>query len=112
MVGSNDVFVKLNYKTIGEFKSLIIDRELDSSEEHKYMMCAGNYNKDGWTFVFKANSIKEAEELISNNKFSSNKVYKKNNNIVYNDLISNTEKFNYNKVELFETDIVQIPSWM
>lgn len=112
MVGSNDVFVKLNYKTIGEFKSLIIDRELDLSEEHKYMMCAGNYNKDGWTFVFKANSVKEAEELISNNKFSSNKVYKTNENVVYDDLVNNVENQNYKKVELFENDRVQIPSWM
>lgn len=24
---NNDIFVKLNYKTIGEFKSLIIDRQ-------------------------------------------------------------------------------------
>ena len=24
---NNDIFVKLNYKTIGEFKSLIVDRQ-------------------------------------------------------------------------------------
>lgn len=112
MVGSNDVFVKLNYKTIGEFKSLIIDRELDSNEEHKYMMCAGNYNKDGWTFVFKANSVKEAEELISNNKFSSNKVCKKDDKIIYDNLVDNIKNSNYRKVELLENDRVLIPSWM
>lgn len=35
------------------------------------MMCTGNYNKYGWSFVFKANSVKEAEELINNNRFSA-----------------------------------------
>ena len=33
----------------------------------KYVMCAGKYNKDGWTMVFKAKSIREAEELLSIN---------------------------------------------
>lgn len=64
---NNDIFVKLNYKTMGEFKSLIIDKQHTDSENSKYMICTGKYTKDGWTFIFKANSIKEAEEFISKN---------------------------------------------
>jgi molybdate-binding protein len=30
-------------------------------------MCTGKYDKNGWTFIFKANSIKEAEDFIDNN---------------------------------------------
>lgn len=62
---NSDIFVKLNYKTIGEFKSLIIDRQHIDNKNNKYLICTGKYNKDGWTFVFKANSIKEAEDFIS-----------------------------------------------
>ena len=55
---NNDIFVKLNYKTIGEFKSLIIDRQHIENEKEKYLMCTGKYDKNGWTFIFKANSMK------------------------------------------------------
>ena len=30
-------------------------------------MCTGKYDKDVWTFIFKANSMEEAEEIISIN---------------------------------------------
>jgi len=64
---NHDIFVKLNYKTIGEFKSLILDREKRGLKKDKYIMCTGKYDKDGWTFIFKANSMEEAEEIISIN---------------------------------------------
>ena len=51
---NNDIFVKLNYKTIGEFKSLIVDRQHENKHNNKYMICSGKYDKNGWTFVFKA----------------------------------------------------------
>ena len=63
----NEIFVKLNYKTIGEFKSLIVDRQHKKCDDKKYLMCTGKYDKNGWTFIFKANSIKEAEDFIDNN---------------------------------------------
>ena len=107
MIVNNDVFVKLNYKTIGEFKSLIIDRNLGCNENHKYMMCAGNYNKDGWTFVFKANSVREAEELINNNKFQSKPIYKTESNEGID-----TKKLGNQCLGLLEPEIVQIPKWM
>lgn len=112
----NNVFVKLNYKTIGEFKSLIIDRNLVGSEKNKYMMCAGNYNKDGWTFVFKASSVKEAEELINNNKFSSRQICKVECDDIYNqgfnDEIYNRNKIKNTNLHILEQDSVQIPTWM
>ncbi|MGL4773045.1 MAG: hypothetical protein ACRC2K_05700 [Clostridium sp.] len=69
---NNGVFVKLNYKTIGEFNSLIIDRQGKFNQnDGKYIMCAGKYDKDGWTFVFKARNFKEAEELTNKNRYVS-----------------------------------------
>ncbi|WP_253197991.1 hypothetical protein [Clostridium gasigenes] len=93
---NNDIFVKLNYKTIGEFKSLIIDRDLGCNEVNKYMMCAGNYNKDGWTFVFKANSVKEAEKLINNNRFSEKKSYNGQDNKIIDEKIYRNKKLRIN----------------
>lgn len=107
---NNDVFVKLNYKNIGEFRSLIIDKDLGSSEKNKYVMCAGNYNKDGWTFVFKARSVKEAEALISNNKFSSKILYNQMYKHTSNEFIDE-EKNNIN-THLLQSETVEIPAWM
>lgn len=98
MQHNSGVFVKLNYKTIGEFKSLIIDKENSYIEDKKYVMCAGKYTKDGWTFVFKANSINEAEELINNNSVINNRNHRK-------PIIENN-------IHMLEQDIVQIPAWM
>ena len=68
----NDVFVKINCKTIGELKSTIIDKGSTFAKSNdKYIMCAGKYTKEGWSIVFKANSIEEAEEILASNKFSN-----------------------------------------
>lgn len=64
MVSNSVVFVKLNYKTMGEYKSLVVNREGNEDISNKYLMCAGKYTKEGWSFVFKANSMAEAEYLI------------------------------------------------
>lgn len=116
MKANSDVFVKLNYKSIGEFKSLIIDKDLGYNEENKYMMCAGNYNKNGWTFVFKANSVKEAEELINNNKFSTKKIYKHESIDIYNESINenkyDSKKISSSNLHILEPEIVHIPTWM
>ena len=64
----NDVFVKLNFKNIGELRSLIVDRkDIGSYYKGKYIMCAGKHDKNGWTIVFKARNINEAEEIVSRN---------------------------------------------
>ena len=54
-------------------------------------MCAGKYDKNGWTIVFKAKSINEAEELVTRNSRNRNK--KMNTSIIENEKVS-------------------IPSWM
>ena len=65
MKGNRGIFVKVNYKNIGELNSFIYDSMNGvNKNKDKYVMCAGKYNKDGWTMVFKAKSIREAEELL------------------------------------------------
>ncbi len=67
-------FVKLNCKNIDNIRSLIIDKQgkyIDKQE--KYIMCAGKYDKNGWTLVFRAKSFKEAEELANLNPFTYKK---------------------------------------
>lgn len=95
---NNDIFVKLNYKTIGEFKSLIIDRQHMDKEADKYLMCTGKYDKNGWTFIFKANSIKEAEDVINNNSLRTNR------NTVKNAIENN--------ITLMDSEKIHIPAWI
>lgn len=67
----SDVFVKLNLKSIGEVRSLIVDKEgFGKYYTDKYLMCAGKYdNRNGWTIVFKARNYKEAEYIVENTQF-------------------------------------------
>lgn len=95
---NNDIFVKLNYKTIGEFKSLIVDRQHISNVTEKYLMCTGKYDKDGWTFIFKANSMKEAEEFINSNSLNKSKSIIKN-------VIGN-------KSSIIDSEKINIPAWI
>ena len=95
---NNDIFVKLNYKTIGEFKSLIVDRQHKNYDNNKYMICTGKYDKDGWTFVFKANSLKEAEDFIDRNSI-------KKRNIISRRTIEDN-------ITLMNSDKIHIPAWI
>ena len=73
-------FVKLNCKNIDNIRSMIIGRqEKHINQQEKYIMCAGKYDKNGWTLVFRARNFKEAEELANLNPF----MYKKNNELGY-----------------------------
>lgn len=92
MKENRGIFVKVNYKNIGELNSFIYDstNELDKHED-KYVMCAGKYDKSGWTIVFKAKNIYEAEELLSRNS-------KKRNQLITSQLV--------------EENTVLIPTWM
>ena len=54
-------------------------------------MCAGKYSRDGWTIVFKAKNISEAEELLNRNS-------KKREEMI--------------NAQLIENDTVSIPYWM
>ena len=63
-------YVKLNCKNVDNIRSLIIDRQgKHISQQEKYIMCAGKYDKNGWTLVFRARSFEEAEELANLNPF-------------------------------------------
>lgn len=63
-------FVKLNCKNIDNIRSFIVDgRENYINQNEKYIICAGKYDKNGWTLVFRARTFKEAEELASFNPF-------------------------------------------
>ncbi|MEG1003948.1 MAG: hypothetical protein RSD13_03860 [Clostridium sp.] len=75
MQSNSNVFVKLNYKSIGESKSLIIDRQGNFGDSKKYLMCAGKYDKNGWTIVFRAKNFEEAQEIVNNNPFIHSKGY-------------------------------------
>lgn len=68
MEGNRGIFVKLNCKNIGEVNSFVYDMTsgLDKKDD-KYVMCAGKYDKNGWTIVFKARNINEAQELVTRN---------------------------------------------
>ena len=67
-------FVKLNCKNVDNIRSLIIDRqENHMNKQEKYITCAGTYDKNGWTLVFRAKSFEEAEELASLNPFMHKK---------------------------------------
>lgn len=71
---NNDVFVKLNLKNIGEVRSLIVDKKgFYNNHNGKYLMCAGKYDKNGWTIVFKAKNYKEAEYIIDHTPIHKNK---------------------------------------
>lgn len=78
MLNQNNFFVKLNCKNINSMKSLIIDRQIKALEDNsKYLMCAGKYDKNGWTFVFRTKSYEEAEKLASLNLFEHKKTDKR-----------------------------------
>lgn len=71
MNNSGNFFVKVNCKDVDSIRSLIIDRQTNHSKnDSKYIMCAGKYDRNGWTLVFRAKSFAEAEELASLNPFS------------------------------------------
>jgi dihydroorotase len=62
--------VKVNCKNVDSIRSLIIDRQQNHVDnQQKYIMCAGKYDKNGWTLVFRARSFEEAEELANLNPF-------------------------------------------
>ncbi|MBE6072297.1 MAG: hypothetical protein E7208_10095 [Clostridium butyricum] len=74
MKSEGNFFVKLNCKNIDSIRSLIVDRQgTDIKKEEKYIMCAGKYDKNGWTLVFRARTYEEAEELANLNPFEYRK---------------------------------------
>lgn len=81
---NNDVFVKLSLKNIGEVRSLIVDKKgFYNNQDGKYLMCAGKYDKNGWTIVFKAKNYKEAEYIIDNTPLNRRKEILMSNNAAF-----------------------------
>ncbi|WP_310937867.1 hypothetical protein [Clostridium sp. SHJSY1] len=75
-MNKREVFVRLSIKNISEIKSHIVDKnELENRESGRYIMCAGKYDKNGWTIVFKAKDYKEAEYIINHTQFNNGKIY-------------------------------------
>lgn len=74
MKSEGGFFVKLNCKNIDSIRSLIVDRQgIDVERKEKYIMCAGKYDKNGWTLVFRARTYEEAEEIANLNPFEYRK---------------------------------------
>ena len=63
------------------------------------MICTGKYDKDGWTFIFKENSLKEAEEFINKNSIKKRNIISKRRIIEDN-------------ISLINNDKVHIPAWI
>lgn len=79
---NSDVFVKLSLENIGEVKNLILNQNnIDKNNNGKYLMCAGKYDKNGWTIVFKAKNYKEAEYIIEHTPFNNGRIYSRENEI-------------------------------
>lgn len=97
MKGDRGIFVKVNYKNIGELNSFIYDSMNGiNKNKDKYVMCAGKYDKNGWTIVFKAKNINEAEELLSRN--SARRELNRREQLMNSSIIDNER--------------VLIPAWM
>lgn len=92
MKGKESIFVKLNYKNIGELNSFIYNnKELTEESYNKYVMCAGKYDKNGWTIVFKAKNINEAQQLVERN---------------------NNKRNNMNRLQNINDNKVMLPEWI
>lgn len=89
MKGNRGIFVKLNYKNIGELNSFIYDMTNGTDKkDEKYVMCAGKYDKNGWTIVFKAKDIDEAEKIANINSKRRNTIM--NTSMLKNEIVNTT----------------------
>jgi len=62
-------FVKLNCKNVDNVRSLIIDRQENYiNQQEKYIMCAGKYDKNGWTLNINPFMHKGEKMNWTNNK--------------------------------------------
>ena len=90
MNNSRDILVKVNCKNIGELNSFVYNN-IGINKNDKYVMCAGKYSKSGWTIVFKAKNMYEAEEILNKNS-------QKRDQILRN--------------QIAKESVISIPSWM
>ena len=46
-----------------------------NNNSSKYLLCGGTYNKNGGTFIFQADSLEEAQLIVSDNPFVDTSSY-------------------------------------
>ncbi|GIM28891.1 hypothetical protein CPJCM30710_15570 [Clostridium polyendosporum] len=71
------IFVRISYKLDDNSKTIIKDMTAKYREMNipRYLLCGGTHNKNGGTFIFHANNLKEAEMIINNNPFVGTEFY-------------------------------------
>lgn len=75
MNNEGSFLVKLNCKNMNSIRSLIIDRQTKNiDKKEKYILCAGKYDKNGWTFIIRTNTYEEAKKLANLNFFEYRKI--------------------------------------
>lgn len=77
MTKSAGIFVKINYKMDMESRNRIREKKMNykSNNSSKYLLCGGTYNKNGGTFIFQADSLEEAQLIVSDNPFVDTSSY-------------------------------------
>ena len=76
---NSNLFIRINYKTDGNYSEILKDEELASythNKSNKYLICRGVRNKNGGTIIFKARDFKEAEEILNNNPLTKSSIHK------------------------------------
>ncbi|WP_027632478.1 hypothetical protein [Clostridium hydrogeniformans] len=71
------LFVKINYKmdSLGKQRAIEGIKGKTSENFTKYLYCAGTYNKNGGTMIFRVEDFDEAKYIIDNNPFSKMDTY-------------------------------------
>lgn len=71
MKKKSGLFVKINYKMNVEDMDNIIDKRAKTKGVNltKYLYCAGTFNKNGGTMIFRAENFEEAKFILDNNPF-------------------------------------------
>lgn len=71
MTKNSGIFVKINYKMDKTMRGQKGHKAgtYRNSNDNKFVLCGGVYNRNGGTIIFHANNFEEAENIINNNPF-------------------------------------------
>ena len=77
MTKSAGIFVKINYKMDMESRNRIKEKKMNykNNNSSNCLLCGGTYNKHGGTFIFQADSLEEAQLIVSDNPFVDTSSY-------------------------------------
>lgn len=77
MTKHNGVFIKIHYKMDGfmKDKSKSSFRNCRNSDNNKFVICGGVYNRDGGTMILHASDLEEAKNIANNNPFAKLESY-------------------------------------